>query len=118
MVQTLILKPGAVSAGETFSIPGYAPPARSLLAFFVVSRATTDVKHAACAATDAAYSSETTLATINHFNAITPKTIVETTPGTGEVQLVDERTIKVGDAIGAEDYVIICYIEKGAFSGV
>ena len=118
MPETLILKPGAVSAGGTITLPGYAKPARVLLFFAVVTRKTTDVKHAACAATDAAYSSETTLASISHFDAIVPKTIVEGTPGAGEVALTGDKEITVGDDIGAEDYVIISYIPKGEFSGV
>lgn len=106
--------PGAKAANVNIDTPAGSPKIDSLLACFVkraevitwaglgaagATIGTTDVA-AAGSGSDAVSEAET-------------KTVVTTTPASGEVQKVDEDTIQLGDAILAGDEVVIQYLSVG-----
>jgi len=95
--------PGAVAAGTKISLPDYAKGASKLIQALHLARS--DVKHAACGATGAAYPSETTLATV--VSTCKNLTIVTTTPAAGQIQLVDENNVVLGDATADGDLLIL-----------
>jgi len=116
MPYTMAIKPGAVSAGGEITIPGYMPPIRHLLKFIVKRKnsITWDFTSSTIATDDVTATGSGT----DEMAEAVEKTVVNTTPGAGEVQVTGDRTIKVGDAIADGDLVIITYIAKGEFSGV
>lgn len=95
MVEVLILAPGDVAANTNIDFPAYAKKARQLVAA---------IKFTGSDATVAAVASNLT--------------VVNTTPGAGQIQLVDEDTIQLGDALTTRDLLVIVYVAKGEYSGV
>jgi len=95
--------PGTVTARTKIPLPDYAKGAKKLAQALHLSRS--DVKHAACTATGAAYPSETTLATV--VSACKNLTIVTTTPAAGQIQLVDKNNVVLGDATVDGDLLIL-----------
>jgi len=95
--------PGAVAAGTNISLPDYAKGVKKLIQALHLTR--DDVKHAACPASGAVYPSKTTLATV--VSTCRNLTIVTTTPTAGQIQLVDENNVKLGDATVDGDLLIL-----------
>jgi len=101
--------PGAVAAGTKISLPDYAKGAKKLIQALHLSRS--DVKHAACPATGSVYPSEATLATV--VSTCKNLTIVTTTPTAGQIQLVDENNVALGDDTREED-ILLLIVERRA----
>ncbi len=93
-VEFAIIAPGAVSANTNIDLPGYVGKVSQLVAA---------IKFSGSDGTAAA--------------SATALTVVTTTPGAGEIQLVDEDTIQLGDATTTRDLLILVYIPKGSVSG-
>jgi len=112
----LVLYPGAVSAGGTITIPSYFPPIWRLLRF-VVKRMNT-ITWSGLGAAGATIATKDVSAAASGSDSIAEcaeKTVVTTTPGTGQVQLTGPRKITVGDAINDGDTVIIDAIPVTAY---
>jgi len=113
MVEVAVIRPGAVSANTNIDLPVYYKKIASLIAAFKTTKV--DVSHAACAASGAVYSSDTVLA--SPLNVLTALSVVTTTPGAGQIQLVDEDTIQLGDAVKDGEEIILVYLPKGEVPG-
>lgn len=95
-MQQVILIPGAKAANADIDLPTMYPKMRALKRVSVVSL----VEAAPPTYTEAV------------------KTIIYTgVPGAGDVILVDEDTIHIGDATIASDFIILDYVVKGEYSG-
>ena len=92
MITSFAFIPGAITAGDDCNLPDGAPKFHSLVSVFVVSHGK--------------YTSGTDIAP-------SAKTIVDTTPSPGEVQLKDPDTLVFGDDLEATDSVWIRGIEIG-----
>ena len=92
-MKVVAIAPGATTAGSNISLPSYVKASKILGA----------VKLSLSDATNA--------------GTVTSLTVATTTPSTGEIYLVNESTIQLGDNTTARDVIIIMYIEKGEFSG-
>jgi len=96
-VEHVVIVPGAKAANADIDLPAGYPPMGALVRVAVLSL---------------------TEGTPNTFTEAV-KTIIKTgTPGAGEVILVDEDTIHIGDAVTASDMVVLDYVKKGEYSGV
>ena len=93
-VEFAIVVPGAVAANTNIDLPGYVGKVSQLVAAYKV-----------------------TLSDGTASGAISSLTVVTGTPGAGQIQLVDEDTIQLGDATTALDLLILVYIPKGSVSG-
>jgi len=94
MVTLIMFAPGSTSAGDSISLPDWAPPVKEIAACIVV-----------------------TLSDGTNAGSIASKTVVTDTPSSGQVQLVDEGTIKLGDDTTDRDIVILIVAAKGEYSG-
>ncbi len=112
-MEVVAMVPGAVSAGDEITLPGYAKPIASLVAALKTGRV--DITHAACGATGAAYASATTLGT--PLNVLTSLTVVDTTPSSGQIQVTGDKTVVLGDDLEDGDLLILVYVGKGDLSG-
>ena len=89
----VILIPGALAANADIDLPAMYPRARALRRVSVVASATDVLTESV-------------------------KTIIYTgVPEAGEVILVDEDTINIGDATTNKEFIILDYVEKGEYSG-
>jgi len=102
-----------VAANTDISLPQPYPDIAELVSAVLFRK--TDVVHDACAATDAAYSSATTLA--SPINGATVLTVVTATPSSGQIQKTGRRTVQLGDAVKAGEFLLLVYIAKGEMSG-
>lgn len=112
-MEVVAMVPGAVSAGTNITLPSYAKPIAALVAALKTGRV--DITHAACSATDAAYASATTLGT--PINVLSALTVVDTTPSSGQIQVVNDNTVVLGDDLEDGDLLILIYVGKGDLSG-
>jgi len=113
MVRQAILYPGSVAAGGTISIPSYLPPIHKLLKF-VVKRINT-ITWSGLGAAGATIATKDVAAAASGSDTLAEclsKTIVTTTPATGEVQLTGPRSIVTGDAINDGDAIIIDFFAQ------
>jgi len=94
MVVVIAHAPGAVAAGTNIDIPDWAPKIRELVAAIKV-----------------------TLSDATVAGSIANLTVVSETPASGQIQLVDENTYKLGDDTTARDLIILVYVAKGEYSG-
>ncbi|MEM2163686.1 MAG: hypothetical protein QXR62_04600 [Candidatus Bathyarchaeia archaeon] len=101
----IFYRPGTVSAGGSFTLPGYFPPLYKLL----------KVRYLKEQAVDEGGTATYTLRGLDVGPDSADKTIVDTTPDAGEVQLIRPRTIVVGDALTANDTVEIIAVTETEF---
>ena len=94
MVKTIIFAPGAVTAGTNISLPDWAPKVSEIAAAIKI-----------------------TLSDASTAGSVTSLTVTSTTPSSGEIQLVDESTIVLGDDTTARDVLVLIVVEKGEYSG-
>ncbi|MEM2529034.1 MAG: hypothetical protein QXG40_06520 [Ignisphaera sp.] len=98
----IFYRPGAVSAGGSFVLPSYFPPLYKLL----------KVRYMKGRAVNEGGTATYTLKGLDCGDASVDKTIVTTTPGAGQVQLIRPRTIVCGDALTADDAVEIIAVTE------
>lgn len=91
---TIVVAPGATTAGSNISLPAGAPPVEAIVSAVLFSGS--DATNPAVAKT---------------------LTVVDTTPSSGQIQLVDESTVKLGDNTTTRDILIITYIETNSQPG-
>jgi len=111
-----LIAPGNVTAGTKIPLPNYAKPARKLLDALHLVAKVASATHSACGASGAAYPSATDLLSPSGEALISiarKLTIVTTTPTTGQIQLVDENNIVLGDDTREED-ILLLIIERRA----
>jgi len=91
---TLVLAPGAVTAGTNIDLPAWAPKISELVAAILFTGSDGTAAASATALTE-----------------------VTATPASGEIQVVDEDTIVLGDNTTTRDLLILVYLPKGEISG-
>ena len=93
-MKIIMFPPGTVSAGENISLPSYAPAVKNIVAAYhiVLSDASTTA-------------------------SITSLTVTSSTPSSGEIQLIDESTVKLGDATTDLSILVLVVVAKGEYSG-
>jgi len=91
---TIVIAPGATTAGDSISLPSGAPEAKAIVSAVLFSGS--DATNPASA---------------------TALTVVDETPSSGQIQLVDESTVKLGNNTTTRDLLIITYIEKNSQPG-
>jgi len=102
-----------VSAGSDVTLPEPYPDIDTLVSAVAFKKV--DIVHEACGATGAVYSSATTLG--SPINGATLLSVVSETPSTGQVSKKDSRTITVGDAYSAGEFILIVYIAQNEYPG-
>jgi len=111
-----LVTPGNVAAGTNIPLPDYARPARSLLDALHLKAATATATHEACAASGAVYGTAEDLLSPSGEALITiarKLTIVTGPPLAGQIQLVDENNVKLGDDTREED-ILLLIVERRA----
>jgi len=109
-VRLAMIAPGAVTAGTNIPLPSYAIPARRILDAIIIKTATASAIHAACAASGAAYPSDTNLLSpVGEAVVAEAKklTVVTTTPTAGQIRLVDLNNIVLGEDTAADDILLV-----------
>jgi len=109
------LVPGAVAAGTSIALPDYAKGAESLVQAVHLQALdhTHDVTHAACGASGAVYPTATAItSTAARRLRGRSLTVVTTTPAAGQIQLVDENNVVLGDATTDEDILLLILVKK------
>lgn len=113
---TVPFHPGAVAANTSIALPEWAKGVQRILAGLHVRKVdhTHDVTHKACAATSAAYASDTaiTSTTATPVQEVENLAVVTGTPAAGEVQLYDEDNVRLGRATVAGDILILMLLYR------
>jgi len=107
--------PGAVTAGTKIALPDYAKGAEKLVQTIHLQALdhTHDVTHAACGASGAVYATATAItSTAARRLRGRSLTVVTTTPAAGQIQLVDENNVVLGDATTDEDILLLILVKK------
>ena len=94
MVKLFYIVPGATTAGDSIDLPSWVPPLRQIVGAIKI-----------------------TLSDGTATGAVNTLTVVDTTPSSGEIYLLDENTIQLGNDTTERDIIIIAAIEKGEYSG-
>jgi len=109
------LAPGAVTAGTNIALPDYAKPAKRVADALLLKCSTVSATHAACGATGAAYPSATNIISPAGEAVVTEAkklTVVKTAPATGQIQLVDENNVILGEDTSADDILLLIVERK------
>jgi len=105
-----LMAPGAVTAGTSIALPDYAKPAKKLIDALLLKTAAGSAVHAACGATGAAYTTDTNLLSPAGEALVTEAkklTVVETTPAAGQIRLVDDNKVVLGEDTAADDVLVV-----------
>ena len=103
-IKSIRFVPGAVAANTNITVPAYAGKIAKLVAAFIHRGVNQSVNEGGTATYTITVKADVL-------------TVVNAAPAAGEIQLVDEQTVQLGDALNAEDVLELVYIPKGAVSG-
>jgi len=109
-VMWALVAPGAVAAGASIALPDYARPARRLIDALLLKTAAGSAVHAACAATGAVYAAAANLLSPAGEALVTETkklAVVETTPAAGQIQLVGDDKVVLGEDTAADDVLVV-----------